>query len=123
MVEIVEKDLSYKIVGALMKVHTALGSGYQEKYYQKAIAIELQLQSIGYKEQLHIPLEYEKESIGKYFIDFLIEDKIVLEIKATKTLYPRDYRQVRAYLKCNDLRLGILANFGKKSLEYKRILN
>ena len=123
MVEIIEKELSYKIVGVLMKVHTTLGSGYQEKYYQRAVARGSMLQSIAYKEQLHIPLAYEGESIGGYFVDFLIEDKIILEIKAPRTFYSRDYRQVRAYLKYANLRLGILANFGKQSLDYKRILN
>jgi len=114
--------LSYKIVGVLFRIHSALGSGYQEKYYQKAIATELKKQNISFKEQVCVPLMYSGESIGRYFIDFVINEKIILEIKAAQKFYARDIRQVLAYLKQSDIQLGIVANFGKEKLEYKRIL-
>ncbi len=70
MANLVEKELSYKIVGALFNVYNSLGGGYQEKYYQRAIAKELLNQRIGFKEQVHIPLYYGKENIGRYFFRF-----------------------------------------------------
>lgn len=121
--KIIYPELSYKIVGILFKVHTELGNKYQEKYYQRAIAIELEKQGIKFKKELMIDLVYNDEKIGKYFIDFLIEDLIVLEIKANADFRLSDYKQVSAYLKSKDIKLGILANFRTKKLTYKRILN
>jgi AmmeMemoRadiSam system protein A len=119
---IVEKNLSYKLMGILFKVHNKLGGEYQEKYYQRAVTHALKREKISFKEQLDIDLEFEKEKIGKYFLDFLIEGKIVLEIKAVPRLKPMYFRQVRAYLKAKNLELGILANFHGQKLTYKRIL-
>lgn len=123
MSNLVEKDLSYKIVGVLFDVYNNLGGGYQEKYYQKAVANELNRSNIEFTEQIAIPLEYKGDSIGRYFLDFLIEKKIVLEIKAGNfKFYPRDVRQILAYLKSSEVTLGILANFGRRNLQLKRVL-
>lgn len=122
MANLVEKELSYKIVGALFNVYNSLGGGYQEKYYQRAIAKELSNQRIGFKEQVYIPLYYGKENIGRYFLDFVINEKIVLEIKAGSKFYIKDIKQILAYLKANNIQLGILANFSRQGLQLKRIL-
>ncbi|MDP1689169.1 MAG: GxxExxY protein [bacterium] len=122
MTKLVEGELSYRVIGALFKVYNTLGGGYQEKYYQKAVANEFKKQNIKFKEQVHVPLVYEKESIGRYFIDFVVEDKIVLELKATQIFFPRDIKQIYAYLKTSGIPLGILAGFSKDSLKIKRIL-
>jgi len=121
--KIIHPELSYKIVGILFKVHTELGNKYQEKYYQRAIAIELEKQGIKFKKELMVDLVYNNEKIGKYFIDFLIEDLVVLEIKANTDFKLSDYKQVSAYLKSKNIKLGILANFRSEKLTYKRILN
>jgi GxxExxY protein len=121
--KIIYPELSYKIVGILFKVHSELGNKYQEKYYQRAIAIELEKQGILFKKELMVDLMYDNEKIGKYFIDFLIEDLIVLEIKANINFRISDYKQVSAYLKSKDIKLGILANFRTEQLIYKRIIN
>lgn len=121
--EIIYPDLSYKIIGILFKIHSELGNKYQEKYYQRAIAIELQKNNIDFKKELKVDLTYAGEAIGKYFIDFLIENKIVLEIKATDMFKISDFKQVKGYLKSNNIKLGILANFRTEKLEYKRVLN
>jgi GxxExxY protein len=97
MAEIVEKELSYKIVGILFSVYNELGGGYQEKYYQRAIAHSLKEHGIKFKEQVHVPLHFHSESIGKYFLDFVVEDKIVVEIKVAGKFYVRDVKQVLAY--------------------------
>src|SRR3989339_1922189 len=121
--EIVEKDLSYKIVGILFGVHSALGGTYQEKYYQRAVEIALKQAGLKFAKELSGDLLYKDEKIGKYRLDFLIENRIILELKAVPVVDKADYLQVRAYLKSANLRLGILANFRGKSLVYKRILN
>lgn len=123
MVKIIEKDLSYLIVGVLFEVHNELGNRYQEKYYQRAVEECLIDKKIKFKRELMVDLVFREKKIGKYYLDFLIEDKIVLEIKTVPRLLPKDFKQVLAYLTSNNLELGILANFRSESLIYKRILN
>lgn len=122
MTDLVYKELSYKIVGILFNVYNELGGGYQEKYYQKAIALELSRAGIKFREQVPVALSYGGKSIGKYFLDFVIEDKIVLEIKIAPRFYARDIKQVLAYLKASGLLLGILAAINKGEIKFKRIL-
>jgi GxxExxY protein len=121
--EIIQKELSYKIVGVLFEVHSELGNRYQEKYYQRAIEESFITKKIDYKKELPVDLLFGNKKIGKYFLDFLVEDKIVLEIKAVPKLTPKDFKQVLAYLISKNLQLGLLANFRSDTLIYKRILN
>lgn len=121
--KIIYPELSYKIVGMLFEVHTKLGNRYQEKYYQRAIESEFKNNKIIYSKELAVDLMYGKERIGKYFLDFLVEDKIILEIKAVPHFKISDYKQVSAYLKSKNIKLGILANFRTEKLTYKRIIN
>jgi len=116
-------ELSYKIVGALFEVHNDLGPGHHEKYYQKALAEELKRQNLIFQEQVYAPLLFKEENIGKYYLDFLIDDKIVLEIKKGDRFSKRHINQVLAYLKIKNLKLGILANFGQNGVQFKRIVN
>lgn len=116
-------DLSYKIVGVLFKVHSELGLGYQEKYYARAIEQDFVKIGLKFQKEISVDLKYNGNKIGKYFFDFVIEDKIVLEIKALPSVSRRDFRQISAYLKSSGLKLGILANFGEESLRFFRILN
>lgn len=122
MAELVHEKLSYKLVGILFKVYNQLGGGYQEKYYQRAIALELKNQDIDFKEQVFVPLNYREEGIGRYFLDFIIDNKIVLEIKVAPRFYLRDVKQILSYLKETGLVLGILVTFNKGELKFKRIL-
>lgn len=121
--KIIYPELSYKIVGILYNIHSELGNKYQEKYYQKAIEIEFKSQKISFKKELPVNLIYKGENIGKYYLDFLIENKIILEIKATDNFKIRDFKQISAYFKSMNIKLGILANFRTEKLIYKRILN
>jgi len=121
--KIVEADLSYRIVGVLFSVHSELGNRYQEKYYQRAVEEGLNQIGVEFKKELAVDLEFSGKKIGKYFLDFLVEDKIVLELKAVPRLLPKDFKQVLAYLVANNLELGLLANFRTSSLVCKRILN
>lgn len=122
MSDLVYKELSYQIVGILFKVYNELGGGYQEKYYQRALSLELKKLGIDFKEQVMVNLNYDSRSIGRYFLDFVIEDKIVLEIKVAPRFYSRDVKQILAYLGTTGLLLGILVSFGRSELKFKRIL-
>lgn len=123
MPKIVQKELSYKIVGILFSVHTELGNRYQEKYYQRAVEEALLEEKLNFKKELPVDLKFNNKIIGKYFLDFFIENLIVIEIKAVPSLTPKDFTQVLAYLVANNVELGILANFRTNKLTYKRILN
>src|SRR3989344_6924676 len=122
MPRIVYPELSYKIMGILFQVHTELGNRYQEKYYQRAIEEALKMHKISFKKELPVDLMFNNRKIGKYLLDFLIEDCIVLKIKTVPHFLPRDFKQLLAYLIANNLELGILANFRTDRLSYRRIL-
>lgn len=123
MGKLIYPELSYRIIGILFEVHTALGNRYQEKYYQRAVEVKLRKEKIPYTREIAVDLMMDGEKIGKYFLDFLIDGKIIVELKAKPTFTKSDFQQVLAYLKAADLRLGILVNFYGNSLEYRRILN
>ena len=115
-------ELSYRLVGILQKVYNGLGGGYQEKYYQNAIKQELISNNINFLEQVRSEIYYKGHSIGKYYLDFIIEHKVVLEIKAVPFFARKDILQILGYLKNANLELGILANFHRKNLQIKRII-
>ena len=121
--KIVHKDLSYKIVGVLYEVYNKLGYGYQEKYYQRAIEQEFSLLDINFSRQLPYSIKFKGEIIGRYFLDFLVEDKIVLEIKKGNHYSRRNIEQVLGYLKATNKQLAILANFTANGVKCLRILN
>lgn len=123
MVNIVHKELSYKIIGLLFEVHNKLGSKYQEKYYQRAFELLLIREKISYKKELAFDLVFNDQKIGKNILDFLIENKIIIELKAEPRFSRDHFKQVLSYLKTTGLELGILVNFRGSRLVYKRILN
>ncbi|MFH0887187.1 MAG: GxxExxY protein [bacterium] len=122
MTSLVEPELSYKLVGILYKVYNKLGSGYQEKHYQRSITEELTNNNMPFLEQVKINLKYNGISIGKYYLDFIIDYKIVLEIKITPIFSRKEINQILNYLKESHLKLGILASFYKTGIKLKRIL-
>lgn len=128
MKKVVKKDLlypelSYQLIGILFEVYNTLGYGYQEKYYQKAIASLLKKVAIKFKEQVLVEIKVGDEIIAKGFADFIIEEKIILEIKKGDSFRKNNIDQIHSYLKMTSLQLGILANFTSKGLLYKRIVN
>jgi len=122
MDKLVYPELSYRIMGILFKVYNEMGYGYKEKHYQRAIAKLLRREGINFKEQLRVDIRAEKMHIGHYFMDFVIEGKIVLEIKVSPKFSRKDILQVLRYLKETGMNLGILAAFSRIELIYKRIL-
>ena len=124
MSEIVFKEESYKIIGACMAVHKNLGPGFLEAVYQEALEIEFDKKEIPYNKQVKLELFYANKKMKKYYVaDFICFDKIILELKATSLILPAMKQQLLNYLKATNMRLGILINFGEKSLHYERVLN
>lgn len=121
--KLIYPELSYKIVGAFFDVHNALGGGLQEKYYQRALEEAFKKNNLNYQSQFLVQLTYNGKNIGRYFADFLVDDKIIVELKVGDKFYPKDINQVSAYLKATNKKLGILVNFGKKLVKYTRIVN
>lgn len=120
--KVVEPELSYRIVGIAFKVSKELGFGYQEKYYQRAIEIELKKNGLKYEREILTNLVYRDKSIGSYRLDFIVEEKIVLEIKVGNYFHNKDFEQVKAYLKKTGLLLGIIVLFSPKGVQFKRVL-
>lgn len=122
MKKLIHEDLSYKLIGVLYDVYNVLGSGFQEKYYQKAIGRVLEKKGIRYFEQVKAEINLYGVSIGRYYIDFIIDDKIVLEIKSKSFFSQRDIKQLLGYLKKTEIQVGILAAFTSEGVKIKRIL-
>jgi GxxExxY protein len=117
------KELTYKINGLIFEVYRELGFGYQEKYYQRAFELILKENKLSYKKELHVPIVFKGITIGRYFIDFLIEDKIVVEFKIANKIYQRHFQQVYSYLVAKYLKIGLLALITKNGIKIKRIIN
>jgi len=116
------EEITYKIIGAAMEVHRILGPGFLEAVYEEALAHELDLQDVKYERQKDIKVKYKRIIAKQYTADFLVEKKVVVEIKAIKQLTDIDDAQLQNYLKASEIRVGLLINFGEKSLKYKRII-
>ncbi len=116
-------ELSYQIVGILFDVNNSIGYGHLERVYQGAVAEALKANKLKFKEQVPFSIEYQGKKIGKYRLDFLIEDKVVLEIKQGERFLRGNISQVNAYLKSTGLKLAILANFTPQGVLFKRLVN
>ena len=117
------EDLSYQINGALFDVYRLIGFGHKEVVYQKAVAECLKGRGLQFKEQVKADIIINGTCIGKYFLDFLVEGSVVLELKSRSHFQSADYRQVKAYLETTGLKLGILAAFTQTGVRLRRVLN
>ena len=115
-------DLTAKIIGAAMEVHKILGNGFQEVIYQRALAIELENQKISFVREQEMQIEYKSKDIGTRRVDFFVENKVMVEIKAIIQLEDVHLAQAINYLEAYNLEIGLLINFGSKSLEFKRVM-
>ena len=116
-------DLTSKIIGCAMTVHRALGNGFQEVIYQRALEIELADNGITFTREHEMPVYYKNQQIGTRRVDFLVEDVVSVELKAIIKLEDVHFAQAINYLEAYDLEVGLLINFGGKSLDFKRLLN
>lgn len=121
--ELIDEDLTYKIIGCCMEVYNHMGKGFSEILYKEALEIECQSNSIPYKREKEFLIKYKDIVLNhKYYADFVVFDKIILEIKAVESLNSSHTKQVLNYLAASKLKLGLLVNFGENSLKYKRVI-
>lgn len=121
--DLIEPQLSYTVVGVLYRVFNEIGPGLHEKYYQRAVAAGLRDAGVTFQQEVPIPLKFDGKTIGKYFADFIIKDRIVLELKRGLRINRAHANQLLAYLRATGRPLGILAYFGTDGVFFKRILN
>ncbi len=121
--DLIYPELSYKLVGLAYNVFNELGHGHLEKIYQKAYAKELKEAGIIFKEQAPYQVIYKEEIIGNNFLDFLIEEKVIIELKRSDFYSKKYIDQVSNYIKVSNLRLAILINFTSNGVRIKRIVN
>lgn len=117
------KDLSYKIIGSAFNVFNSLGYGMQEKYYQKAFAKELENLNILYKKEERTILDYKGSRLGSYLADFIIDDKVVVELKTRPRMGYVHIKQVAEYLDKFNKKLAIIIYFSKEGVQSRRVLN
>ena len=116
-------ELTEKIIGCAMRVHSALGNGFQEVIYQRALEIEMADNDLSFSREHEMPVFYKKQQIGTRRVDFLVEEVISVELKAITTLEDVHLAQAINYLEAYDLEIGLLINFGSRSLQTKRVIN
>ena len=112
-------DITDKIIKAFYKVNNTLGFGFLEKVYENAIAIELRKMGCQVSRQKNIKVYYEHEEVGDYYADLLVDDRVIVELKAAESLCEDHEAQLINYLKATKIEVGLLLNFGKKA-EFKR---
>lgn len=121
--ELLDEDLTYKIIGCCMEVHKNLGKGFNEVVYKDALEIEFKLNGIPYQREKEFAINYKGFTLPrKYSADFVVFDKIILEAKAIESLTNSHLKQTLNYLATSKLRLGLLVNFGEDSLKHKRVI-
>ena len=116
------RELTGKIIGCAMQVHRVLGTGFQEVIYQRALAIELEQCGLAAQRELEMPIYYRQKEIGSRRVDFLVDETILVELKALSALNETHHAQIINYLEAYRLPIGLLINFGAPSLEFKRFV-
>jgi len=122
MNNILYKDFSYQIIGLAMEVHRKLGYGFLEKVYENSLMILFRREGIRSEQQYPIEVYFEKEIVGNYIADILIEDKIIIELKCVEKINSIHKAQALNYLKATRMRLAIILNFAKEKLQYERLV-
>jgi len=122
MTQILFKELSYDIIGSAMEIHKQLGVGFLESVYEEAFKIELLSNKIPFESQKKYPVMYKNTFVKDFFCDLVIDNKIIIELKAISNISNIERAQVLNYLKVIGLKLGIIVNFGETSLKYERIV-
>jgi len=117
------EELSKRIIGVAIEVHKILGPGFLESIYEAGLKVEFSKDKIRYESQKEIKIQYLGVDIGVHRLDLIVENKIVLELKAVKELTDIHFAQLRSYLKASGLRVGLLLNFAKPTLEIRRVVN
>jgi GxxExxY protein len=117
------EDVTRRIIAAAMKVHSTLGNGFQEVIYQRAMELEMPFENLVFKREMEMPVHYRDEIIGTRRVDFFVEEIVMVELKAIIKLEDVHLAQAMNYLEAYNMEIGLLINFGSKSLEFKRVHN
>ena len=123
MAEYKYKEITEKIIGSCMRVHAALGNGFQEVIYQRALVVEMQDCGLQFAREFNMPIYYKDRKIGERRVDFFVEEKIMVELKAVIHLENAHLAQAKNYLEAYNMQVGLLVNFGSISLQFKRLEN
>ncbi len=116
-------ELTSKVIGCAMRVHSTLGNGFQEVIYQRALQIEMSMADISFSREFEMPIHYRNQHIGTRRVDFLVDEILSVEIKATTKVEDVHFAQAINYLEAYNLETGLLINFGERSLNFKRLNN
>lgn len=117
------EEITGKIIGCSMEVHKTLGNGFQEVIYQRALEIEMTVAGLNFNREFEMPIYYRNQQIGTRRVDFFVETKIMVELKALINLEDVHLAQAMNYLEAYNMEIGLLINFGAKSLQFKRVHN
>ncbi len=120
--DLIHNELTREIIGSAMEVHKTLGTGFLESVYEEALAIEFGLRNIEYERQKEIRVVYKGRTAKEFVCDFLVEGKVLVELKALNLITGAEEAQVLNYLKGTGVEVGLLINFGQSSLKYKRLV-
>ncbi|OGY91089.1 MAG: hypothetical protein A3H70_04335 [Candidatus Komeilibacteria bacterium RIFCSPLOWO2_02_FULL_48_11] len=121
--EFIYPELSYQIIGILYSVYNELGPEYREIFYERAVEKSFRMSKLFYKRQLPYTVTFRGQIVGKHYFDFLVDNKIILELKVGDHFSRRNIHQANEYLKASKLKLALLANFTSKGVKIKRIVN
>jgi GxxExxY protein len=117
------ESLSGRVIAAAVEVHKQLGPGFREEVYENALCIELRRQGLRFSRQSEVNVFYDGKLVGEHSLDFLVEERIVIEMKSVAVLLDVHYAQLRGYLRATRKRVGLLLNFGEHPLGIKRMVN
>lgn len=116
-------EITGKIIGCAMRVHSALGSGFQEVVYQRALAIEMEMEGLSFGREVESPIYYRDRKVGSRRMDFFVDEKVMVELKAVTVINDIHIAQTINYLEAFRIEIGLLLNFGEKSLHFRRFTN
>ena len=114
--------ITERVIGCAMEVHRTLGSGFQEVIYQRSLAVEMEKAGLIFGREVEMPLFYKGVDVGSRRVDFLVADAVLVELKALHEITPTHHAQIINYLEAYQLEVGLLINFGERSLHFKRFI-
>lgn len=121
--EYLHKELTHQIIGILFDVYKEIGYGLQEKYYQRAVALRLSKAELPFQREQHQPIQFDQQIIGRYFVDFVVDNKVVLELKVANGFFDAHLKQVLGYLKTTGLQIGLLGIVTPQGVQIKRVIS